>query len=87
MDLVYVCRYVCTCAGACVCMYLCQLPGDADGPAEAIAADEQGLHAPAPEVTEGKDVKVAQDSLPGDHMTVYCIFLEKRIKYKTVNNY
>ena len=59
-----------------MCVYLSELPGDADGPTEAVAADEQGLHAPAPEVTEGEYVKVAQDSLPGDHVTVHCILLQ-----------
>lgn len=55
--------------------YLSEFPGDADGPAEAVAADEQSLHGPACKVAEGKDVKVAQDPLPRYHRTVYSIFL------------
>ncbi len=55
--------------------YLGQLPGDADGPAQSVAADQQSLHSPAPEMTEGEDVEVAEDSLPGDHMTVDGILL------------
>lgn len=57
--------------------YLSEFPGDADSPAEAIAADEQRLHSPAGKVSEGKDVKVAQDPLPCYHGTVYSIFLSK----------
>lgn len=57
--------------------YLGELPGDTDGPAEAIAADQKGLHAPPPKVAERKDVKVAQDPLPSDHMTVHRILLSK----------
>lgn len=60
--------------------YLSEFPGDADSPAEAIAADEQRLHGPAGKVSEGKDVKVAQDPLPCYHGTVYSIFL---LKFKT----
>ncbi|KPP79366.1 hypothetical protein Z043_101060 [Scleropages formosus] len=44
---------------------------DADGPAEAIAADQQRFHGPAPEMTEGKDVKVAQDPFPGRAHTIW----------------
>lgn len=55
--------------------HLCELPGNTDGPAEAIASDEQCLHAPTPEMTERKYVKVTQDSLPGDGVTVHSIFL------------
>lgn len=55
--------------------YLSELPGNTDGPAEAIASDEQCLHTPTPEMTERKYVKVTQDSLPGDGMTVHSIFL------------
>ena len=40
-------------------VYLCELPGDADGPAKAIAANKKGLHTPAPKVAECKNVKVA----------------------------
>lgn len=60
--------------------YLSEFPGDADSPAEAITADEQRLHGPAGKVSEGKDVKVAQDPLPCYHGTVYSIFL---LKFKT----
>lgn len=56
--------------------YLRELPGDTDGPAEAIASNEKGLHTPAPEMTEGKNVKMAQDSLPGDDMAVDSILLQ-----------
>lgn len=55
--------------------YLSELPGNTDGPAEAIASDEQCLHTPTPEMTERKYVKVTQDSLPGDGVTVHSIFL------------
>lgn len=57
-------------------VYLCELPGDTDGPAEAVASDEEGLHAPAPEMAERKDVKMAHDSLPGDDVAVHCILLQ-----------
>lgn len=60
--------------------HLCELPGDADGPAQAVAPDEQGLHTPAPEVAEGKDVKMAHDSLPGDDMAVDSIFLQRAVQ-------
>lgn len=56
--------------------YLSELPGDTDGPAEAVAADEQGLHSPASKVAKSKDVEVAQDALPCDHCTVHSIFLQ-----------
>lgn len=59
-------------------VYLRELPGNTDGPAESVAANQQGLHAPAPEMTECKNVKVAQDSLPGDHMAVHCILLQRQ---------
>lgn len=59
------------------CSYLSELPGNTDGPAEAIASDEQRLHTPTPEMTEGKYVKVTQDSLPGDGVTVHSVFLER----------
>ena len=39
--------------------YLGELPGDTDGPAEAIAADKKGFHTPPPKVAECKNVKVA----------------------------
>lgn len=55
--------------------YLGELPGNTDGPTEAVASDEQRLHTPTPEMTERKNVKVAQDSLPGDGVTVDSIFL------------
>lgn len=55
--------------------YLSEFPGDADGPAEAVAADEQSLHGPACKVAKGKDVTVAQEPLPCYHCTVYSIFL------------
>lgn len=56
--------------------YLSKLPGNTDGPAEAIASNEEGLHAPAPEMAERKNVKMAEDSLPGDDVAVYCILLQ-----------
>lgn len=55
--------------------YLSELPGDANSPAEPIAADQQSLHSPAPEMSKSKYIKVAEDSLPGDNMTVHCILL------------
>lgn len=55
--------------------YLSELPGNTNGPAEAIASDEQGLHTPTPKMTERKYVKVTQDSLPGNGVTVHSIFL------------
>lgn len=57
--------------------YLSELPGNTNGPAEAIASDEQCLHPPTPEMTERKYVKVTQDSLPGDGMTVHSVFLSR----------
>lgn len=57
--------------------YLGELPGDTDGPAEAIASNEKRLHTPAPEMTEGKNVKMAQDSLPGDDMAVDSVLLQR----------
>lgn len=57
--------------------YLSKFPGNTDGPAEAIASDEQGFHTPAPEMAERKDVKMAQDSLPGDDMAVHSILLQR----------
>lgn len=55
--------------------YLGEFPGDADSPAEAIAANEQRLHGPARKMAKSKDVKVAQDPLRCDHRTVDSIFL------------
>lgn len=55
--------------------YLSELPGDANSPAQSIAADQQSLHSPAPEMSKSKYIKVAEDSLPGDNMTVHCILL------------
>lgn len=59
--------------------YLSEFPGDADGPAEAVAADEQGLHSPACKVAKSKDVEVAQNPLPRYHCAVYSIFLVRRM--------
>lgn len=56
--------------------YLSELPGDADGPAQAVAADEKRLHAPTPEMTEGKNVEMAEDSLPGDDVAVHSVVLQ-----------
>lgn len=56
--------------------YLSELPGDADGPAEAIAANEKRLHAPTPEMAEGKNVEMAEDSLPGDDVAVHSVVLQ-----------
>lgn len=56
--------------------YLSEFPGDANGPAQAITPNEQGFHAPAPEMAECKDVKMTKDPLPGDNMAVHSIFLE-----------
>lgn len=61
----------------CMLSYLSKLPSNTDGPAEAIASNEQGLHTPAPEMTECKNVKMAQDSLPGDDMAVHSILLQR----------
>lgn len=58
--------------------YLGEFPGDADGPAEAVASDEQSLHGPACKMAKGKDVEVAQDPLPCNYRTVHSIFLEER---------
>ncbi len=55
--------------------YLCELPCNADRPAEAVAADEKSFHCPAPKMTKGKNIKVTQDAFPCDHMTVDCILL------------
>jgi len=60
----------------CVCLYLSKLPGNTDGPAQAIASNEEGLHTPAPEMAKCKNVKMAQDSLPRDDMAVHSIFLQ-----------
>lgn len=57
-------------------LYLSKLPGDANGPAQPIAADEKRLHAPTPEMTEGKDVEMAEDSLPGDDVAVHSVVLQ-----------
>lgn len=57
--------------------YFSKFPSNTDGPAESIASDEQCLHTPAPEMTERKNVEVTQDSLPGDDMAVYSIFLQR----------
>lgn len=63
-----------------VLLYLSKLPGNTDGPAEAIASNKQGLHTPAPEMAECKNVKMAQDSLPGDDMAVHSIFLQRAVQ-------
>lgn len=55
--------------------YLSEFPGDANSPAQPIAADQQSLHSPAPEMPKRKYIKVAKDSLPGDNMTVDSILL------------
>lgn len=60
-----------------MCAYLGKLPSNTDGPAQAIAANEEGLHTPAPEMAECKYVKMAQDSLPCDDVTVDCVLLQK----------
>lgn len=60
--------------------HLCEFPRDADGPAESVAADEQSFHGPAPEVAKGKNVKVTQDALPCDHVTIHCILLHNKKK-------
>lgn len=57
--------------------YLSKLPGNTDGPAEAVASNEQCLHTPSPEMAECKDVKMAHDPLPGDDMAVHCIVLQR----------
>lgn len=57
-------------------LYLSELPGDADGPAQAIAANEKRFHAPTPEMTEGKNVEMAEDSLPGDDVAVHGVVLQ-----------
>lgn len=57
--------------------YLCELPSNTDGPAEAITSNEECLHTPAPEMTERKYVKMTQDSLPGDDMAIHSIFLQE----------
>lgn len=59
-------------------LYLSELPGDADGPAEAVAADEQRFYSPACKVTQCKDVEVGQDPLPCYHCTVHSIFLKEK---------
>lgn len=58
-------------------LYLSEFPRDADGPAETEAANQQGLHAPAPKMAERKDVKMTQDSLPRYHMTVHGVLLSE----------
>lgn len=63
-----------------VLLYLSELPGNTDGPTEAIASNEQGLHTPAPEMAECKNVKMAQNSLPSDDVTVHGIFLKRATK-------
>lgn len=55
--------------------YLGQLPGDADCPAQAVAADQQGLHGPAPEMSERKYVEMADNPLPGDNVAVDSVLL------------
>lgn len=55
--------------------YLSEFPGDADGPTEAVTADQQSLHGPACEVAKCKDVAVAQNVLPCYHCAVYGILL------------
>lgn len=64
--------------------YLSEFPGDANSPAQPIAADQQSLHSPAPEMPKRKYIKVAKDSLPGDNMTVDSILLliQKKKKHK-----
>lgn len=57
--------------------YLRELPGDADSPAQPIAADQQSLHSPAPEMPKSKYIEVAEDSLPSDNVAVHSIFLLK----------
>lgn len=67
--------------------YLSELPGDANSPAQPIAADQQSLHSPAPEMPKSKYIKVAEDSLPGDNMTVHSILLlMKRTNFKKRQN-
>lgn len=66
--------------------YLGEFPGDADSPAEAIAANEQRLHGPASKMAKSKDVKVAQDPLRCDHRTVDSIFLVVKKKEKPPKN-
>ncbi len=61
----------------CLLSNLSELPGNTDGPAEAIASNEQGLHTPAPEMAECENVKMAQDSLPGDDVAVHSILLQR----------
>lgn len=62
--------------------YLRELPGDADRPAQPVAADQQSLHSPAPEMPKSKYIKVAEDSLPSDNVAVHSIFLLKDKRYK-----
>lgn len=62
--------------------YLRELPGDANSPAQPVAADQQSLHSPAPEMPKSKYIKVAEDSLPSDHMAVHSILL---LKIKDIN--
>lgn len=66
--------------------YLGELPGDTDGPAEAIAPNEKRLHTPAPEMTEGKNVKMAQDSLPGDDMAVDSVLLQRVVQINPIDD-
>lgn len=61
----------------CLLLYLSELPGNTDSPAEAIASNEQGFHTPAPEMAKCKNVKMAENSLPRDDMAVHSIFLRR----------
>lgn len=61
-------------------LYLSKLPGNTDGPAQPIASNEKGLHTPAPKMTECKNVKMTQDSLPGDDMAVHSILLHRAVQ-------
>lgn len=65
--------------------HLSQLPGDADGPAEPVTADQQGLHGPAPEVSKRKYIKVADNPLPGDNVAVHSVLLF-RVKGGMITN-
>lgn len=60
----------------CVHPYLRKLPGNTDGPAQAVASNEKRLHSPTPKMAERKNVKMAQDSLPGDDMAIHSILLQ-----------
>lgn len=63
----------------CVHLYLSKFPRNTDGPAQSITSNEKCLHTPSPEMAECKNVKMAQDSLPGDDMAVHSVFLQAEV--------